>query len=289
MNIKFHKCFSMYPLAVIKKTVKFVEQLVYPLKCIKCGTYIDPDFVKPNTIYTCFCDICMQAGLYPIGSAYCVKCGLKYKWNFEKTLNHDFEHHPNHPNHENCKNYVCQTCIKTPFKVGKVRAAVEYKGIIKEAIPMFKYSAKLAAAKVFEQLVFQTFLRHYEKTDIDLIIPMPLHKHRLCERGFNQSFLIIRNFDKLYRQHCKQSPSWRIDTSCLIRIKQTKSQTGFDTEQRKKNLSKAFKIVIPEIIRNKHILLTDDVFTTGSTCNEAAVELLKHGAARVDVLVIARA
>ena len=269
MSTDLQQCFRTYPFLLIKKSIKAFEQLIYPLKCLKCGAYIDPKLVEPYTMETCFCDICMKDGFYPIETPYCIKCGLKFHQNFSE-------------------NHVCEICIKTPLQVEKVRAVAEYKGIIKDAIPLFKYSSKLAAAKVFELLLFQAFLKHYKKKSVDLIIPIPLYKTKLRERGFNQAFLMVRNFIKLYEQHFEQNPLWEIDTSSLIRIKKTEPQTGFDIEQRKNNLKKAFKVVDKNSIKTKNIVLIDDVLTTGATCNEAALELLKNGAGRVDALVLAR-
>ena len=258
-----------YPFSFIKKIIQSFEQLLYPLKCLKCGTYIDPKFVKSQTLEICFCDVCMKDGFYPVDAPYCIKCGCQL-------------------HHGSRENRVCEACIKTPLKLNKVRAAAEYKGIIKDAVPLFKYSSKLVVAKVFELLLFQAFLRHFNKYPIDVMIPMPLHKTKLRERGFNQAFLMIRNFEKLYQHRFKQNPLWEIDTSSLVRIKKTKPQTGFDTEQRKRNLKQAFNVADKKRIKNKNILLIDDVFTTGATCNEAALELLKNGADKVDALVLAR-
>ena len=137
-------------------------------------------------------------------------------------------------------------------------------------------------------MMFQTFIRHFETSQIDLIMPVPLHKKKLRERGFNQAFLLIRNFVKLYQQAFEQPPSWKINTISLARIKKTQPQTGFDIDQRKANLKNAFNVVNQKTIDNKYILLIDDVFTTGATCNEAARILLKHGAKKVDALVLAR-
>jgi ComF family protein len=277
MCANFKNYLKVYPFPTIKQSIKAFEQLIYPLKCLKCGTYIDPDFVEPDTIEACFCDVCMKADLYPIIVPYCIQCGVK----FQKPLN-------NNSNQGYSGNHACQACIKTPLRVDKVRAAFEYRGIMKDAIPLFKYSSKLAVARVFEYFLFQTFLQHYEKSDINLIIPMPLHKSKLRERGFNQVFLIIRNFEKLYQLHFQTKPLWEIDTTTLARIKKTTPQTGFDIEQRKNNLKKAFKVLVPDRIKNKNILLIDDVFTTGATCNEAALELIESGADRVEALVLAR-
>ncbi|MBU8911740.1 MAG: ComF family protein, partial [Desulfobacterales bacterium] len=247
----------------LKNYIRVFEQLLYPLKCLKCGIYIDPDTVEPCTMEACFCDRCMELGFYLIDTPFCIKCGVQFYNTFSE-------------------NHVCEPCLKTPLKLDRVRAAAEYKGIIKDAIPLFKYHSKLSVAKVFERLLFQAFLRHYSTSRVDLIIPVPLHKFKLRERGFNQAYLIIRNFVKYYQKTYKQSPQWKIDAFSLARTKRTKPQTGFDIEQRKNNLNKAFQVVNKKKIKNKNILLIDDVFTTGATCNEAAGILLEHGAKKVD-------
>ncbi len=260
---------KLYSGSILKHTIRLFEQLLYPLKCLKCGVYIDPDTVKSNTMVSCFCGVCMELGFYPIDSPYCTKCGVK----FQTTCN---------------GNHLCESCLKMPLMLGRVRAALEYKGIIKNAIPLFKYHSKLSLAKVFEHLLFEAFLDHYQGRGIDLIMPIPLHKEKLRQRGFNQAFLMIRNFVKHYKSFVNHIPSWNIDTVSLARIKKTQPQTEFDIEQRKANLKNAFKVVNQKIIHNKHVLLIDDVFTTGATCNEAAKVLLKTGAKKVDALVLAR-
>ncbi|SDU22248.1 ComF family protein [Desulfobacula phenolica] len=262
-------CSRAYYISVVKKSIRLFGQLLYPLKCLKCGAYIDSDELDPYSMETCFCDQCMAAGFYPMETPFCIKCGVKFPWIFD----------------ENC---LCQDCLKNPLMLEQVRAVAEYKGIIKDAVPLFKYHSKLAVSKVFEHLMFQAFLRYYESAGVDLIMPVPLHKKKLKQRGFNQAFFLIRNFVKQYRQNFDCLPSWKIDTNSLVRFKQTPSQTELDMEQRKINLKNAFKVVAPATIDKKHILLIDDVFTTGATCNEAAKELLNHGAGKVTALVLAR-
>ena len=243
------------------------ESLLFPQKCLKCGTYMEADNSLPQTLEACFCKSCLKEGIYPIVPPFCISCGIRF---------HTGESH------------VCGACLKTPLKLCQVRAAAEYKGIVRDAVQLFKYHSKLSMAKPLEHLLFQSFLQYYENLPIDLLMPMPLHRSKMRKRGFNQAYFLSRNFKKLYYQAFCRSPSWDMDLESLIRIKKTEPQTGFDIEERKKNLKDAFKIVRQDRIKAKHILLVDDVFTTGATCNEAAKELLRHGAARVDALVLAR-
>ena len=262
-----------HSISIIKNSIRLFEQLVYPLKCLKCGIYIDPDKVKPNTMEACFCEHCMDLGFFPIDSPFCTKCGVR----FHQVIASGFN-----------ENHVCETCLKKPFRLDRVRAAAEYKGITKDAIQLFKYHSKLSVAKVFERLLFQAFLRHFTGSGIDLIMPVPLHKLKLRERGFNQAYMMIRNFIKYYQKTYNQPPQWKIDIASLARVKKTKPQTGFDIKQRKNNLKEAFQVVNKKTILNKNILLIDDVFTTGATCNEAARALLEQGAKKVEALVMAR-
>ncbi len=247
----------------------FFEQLFFPSKCIKCGVYLSPQMVENKPLDHFFCDTCMGAGILAINSPYCTICGSMFPDSSDK-------------------GHVCESCIKTPLLLGKVRAPVEYKGIIQNAIPLFKYKSTLSLLKALEPMLFNCFIQHYENTKIDLILPMPLHRHRLKQRGFNQAYLLVRNFEKLFTKKKGTAPSWHLDLFSLKRIKKTAPQTGFDIKKRKKNLKNAFSVAHPDKIKNMHILLIDDVFTTGATCNEAAKELLKNGAKKVDALVLAR-
>jgi len=250
--------------------VRMMVSLLFPKKCLKCGVYMEEDEHPPQTLGACFCGHCMKEGVYPVIPPFCISCGIRFHNSFND-------------------NHVCGSCLKTPLELGQVRATAEYKGIVKDGIQLLKYHSKPAVAKTLEHLMFQTFLDYYANLPIDLIIPMPLHRTKMRKRGFNQAYYLSRNFKKLYRLTFHCLPDWDMDMDSLVRIKKTLPQTGFDIEERKKNLKNAFKIVQESRIRGKYILLIDDVFTTGATCNEAAKELLRHGAARVDALVLARA
>lgn len=111
---------------------------------------------------------------------------------------------------------------------------------------------------------------------IDLIVPVPISWSSLQQRGFNQTELLA----------CQISKHLGIptDSRALCRIKDTPSQTGLSKEERQQNVCSAFKASHPSKIKGKHILLVDDVFTTGSTSRECTRALLEAGAARVCVI-----
>ena len=111
---------------------------------------------------------------------------------------------------------------------------------------------------------------------------MPLHKKRLVKRGYNQASLIAQKlaleFNKVYLSHA------------LVRIRYTPSQGHMSFEQRKKNVSGAFKVhgKFKDKLQGKSVLLIDDVITTGSTINACTKELLKANVKSVCVLAVAR-
>jgi ComF family protein len=137
--------------------------------------------------------------------------------------------------------------------------------------------------------MFATYLRNWKLNEIDLIIPVPLHRKRLRQRGFNQAYLLVSNWGRITGKMNLRSADVAIEKKMLFRRRHTAPQTGLGRAERKHNIKKAFGITEPAKINNKRLLLVDDVYTTGATVNECAEVLLKNGAERVDVLTLARA
>jgi ComF family protein len=134
--------------------------------------------------------------------------------------------------------------------------------------------------------VLGTLLAEYQYPEFlfsafELILSVPLHPRRLRQRGFNQSLLLAR---RVSRTH-----SIPLDFTALRRTRHTEPQTQLSGSERQKNIRGAFEVRRPELIAEKHILLIDDVFTTGSTVQECAKVLLRADAKQVDVLTLARA
>jgi len=115
-----------------------------------------------------------------------------------------------------------------------------------------------------------------------LIVPVPLHSRKRRQRGFNQAELVAR-------AAVKRQPSGRFELSPVLhRIRETQSQIGLSRHDRRENLRGAFALTTPEVIRDREVLLVDDVFTTGTTVSECARVLRRSGAAKVYVATVAR-
>ena len=195
--------------------------------------------------------------------------------------------------------YDRQMRCLTRSGVRYLTAAAPYEGLLKESIHLLKYRGKIALAKPLGWILFATFLERYPKVEqgvcqdgshgIDVIAPIPLYRWRMFKRGFNQAYLLIREFTSLWQTLFGSKAPWFMESRLLRRSKNTKTQTGFTREERLKNMQNAFRVTDGSKVNGKNILLVDDVHTTGATTNEAAKVLYDAGAASVDVLVLAKA
>ncbi|MCI0498766.1 MAG: hypothetical protein L0Y36_03665, partial [Planctomycetales bacterium] len=124
---------------------------------------------------------------------------------------------------------------------------------------------------------------------VDVVVPVPLHPSRLRNRGFNQVFLLMRSWKKRAKADALDLSAVQIEHNVLLRSANTAPQTNLGREERLTNIQNAFTIRMHQKIKDKAVLLVDDVYTTGATVNECARILLKGGAKHVDVLTLARA
>ena len=155
-----------------------------------------------------------------------------------------------------------------------------YDGPVKEAIYGLKYHRKKYYGKWFALLIHD-FIINSNIDDFDVIVPVPLHWRKEFFRGFNQCAVIAFYLSKLLRK--------RYLSGVLVKYKNTSSQTAMDKTGREKNVKGSFAIRKRRLIKDKKVLLIDDVYTSGATTQEAKKTLLKNGAGKVIVLTIAKA
>ncbi len=149
-----------------------------------------------------------------------------------------------------------------------------------EAIQRFKYNSETHLISSLGALLSSFAKEWVPNPNNFLTIPVPLHRRRLRERGFNQSLLLAKVLASYL--------GTQLDYLSLIRKRYTRAQTGLKREERRKNVKDAFSVLNSEIIEDKNIILVDDVFTTGHTLNECARTLKKSGAIAVICLTLAR-
>ena len=161
----------------------------------------------------------------------------------------------------------------------KAYSACLYDNALKELIHSFKYKGKRVLAKVFSKLMIDYIKDNPEITDVDLMTVVPLHKDRLREREFNQSLLLAGPIAKEYSL---------LLANTLEKIRRTRYQNELLKSERLENLRGAFSARPKAGIKNKNILLIDDVMTTGATLSECAKILLDSGAESVTCFTLAR-
>jgi ComF family protein len=160
---------------------------------------------------------------------------------------------------------------------------------MREAIHALKYGRLHPAAQRLGEMLANAIAQLAGEAPADLlVIPVPLHRSKYAERGFNQSrALAAQALQFLRRTH----PQWRLTLAprTLMRLRATGSQAGLTPRQRRLNVRGAFSVSDFSQVNDRHILVVDDILTTGATARAAAQTLLKAGAASVWVATLARA
>lgn len=171
---------------------------------------------------------------------------------------------------------LCGDCLTEPRYFDRVQAPFLYQDGLRYLITHFKYQRQYSHARTLGLLLARQL---DVSTPPDCLIPVPLHKSRYRQRGFNQAIEMAKVISKVH--HIP------VQLQTCIRQRNTAQQVGLSNKQRKKNIKNAFVVLKP--VADQHIALIDDVMTTGSTANELAKVLKKAGAKQVDVWLCARA
>lgn len=154
-------------------------------------------------------------------------------------------------------------------------------GKVQNLLHHLKYKNMPQIGKVLGHMAGNQLLKSERFNNIDIIIPVPLHKRRMRERGYNQSAMFAEGLaDKL---------NTSLLESNLIRTRNTETQTHKSRFDRFENMKEVFSITDSSVLANKHILLVDDTVTTGSTLEACGIELLKIQGVRLSIATIAYA
>ena len=212
-----------------------------------------------NLIFPIKCGICGKIGL-PICND-CEKLLKKYEINLlekdyieiEKNLeikkiNLKRENKYNLKNSNNQKN-------NSKIKVQKI-FIYRYDGIIRKMLVNYKFNDASYLADTFAYLIKNNKKIYDILKTYDIILPVPLHKKRKLERGYNQTELIARKLGLRY------------ESDCLIKVINIKPQSQNDVKKRKSEIKNVFKLQKIEILKNKKVLILDDIYTTGATADE---------------------
>ncbi|QTA83990.1 phosphoribosyltransferase domain-containing protein [Desulfonema limicola] len=229
-----------------------------------------PENISYDAVMSQFlCPECCSKSCLPVKSPVCSKCGIMFK-------------------SREGGDHMCGRCIKSPPGFGIARSFGIYDGLFKEVIHAFKYRRKIQLGKPLGILLFCTFIKHWDPKDADIILPVPLHLKKLRQRTFNQTFLLIKDWHKIAEKLNTDISGIEIKRGILKKIRHTDPLAGMNTKERMTNVKNSFLVRSPLKIKDKRIILVDDVLTTGATAGECIKVLMDSGAGSVDILTLGR-
>jgi len=234
--------------------------VIYPPRCPICGEFLHRDTRKNDRKTPCFCDTCLS-GFRRISPPLCSICGRPFSGDRDE-------------------NHLCEECLRKRPSFDTAGAPYVYEGPLMTAIHLFKYGEKGYLADSLGPLLSEFARNWIHEPDGFVTVPVPLHRKRLRERGFNQSLLLAK--------HVAGELHTELDFLSLRRVRYTLPQTGLGKEERRKNVKGAFRIENPDVFKDRPVLLVDDVATTGNTLNECSRVLKKAGCNGIFCLVLAR-
>lgn len=178
---------------------------------------------------------------------------------------------------------ACTVCAELPPPLRCVRSAFVLQDPLRELVHALKYGGWTALAEPLGARMAALPLSREAEEEVEVVIPVPLGRERRRERGYNQAELLARVVAR--------ERGWRCRPDLLVRARSTASQTALHPAERRANVARAFALPagLEREVRRHHVLLLDDVWTTGATALACCEALLAAGARAVSVLTLARA
>jgi len=223
---------------------------LYRPRCASCGV--------PVTATEPLCGTC-SISLYPLDAA-CPRCSEPY---------------------EQPSQLECRRCRKRPPAFARLVAPYRYGGELAEAVKAFKYGDRADLARPLGALLRPCLEGVLDSAD--RLVPVPLHWRRLARRRFNQSQLLA--------EACGPAARRKLDAGALRRVRASPTQAGASEKARREHVALAFLVPARQRARlaGQHVVVLDDIATTGATANAAASALRRAGAAKVTAVCLARA
>ena len=212
----------------------------------------------------------------------CIFCGAKAQKQFCNDCYHSLYLNKSHNYCPCCliyfppKEIICQNCTKYNFAFERIISAYDYIFPLNKVLHQLKYFAKLEYSTALSQLFYLGISKKLTSLP-DIIIPVPLHPRKHRQRGFNQVLELLRVFNQIHPDI--------LQLRCIRSI-DTIPQANLNRAKRILNLRNAFKITAS--LQNKHIVIVDDVVTSGTTVNELALLCKKAGAKKIEVWCLMR-
>lgn len=221
-----------------------------PPRCLSCGEAVDR---QGGLCATCWVKLTF------IAPPLCACCGLPFEYEAQEGT-------------------LCGACMATPPPFARARAVLAYDDGSRPLVLGFKHGDRIHAAKAYGVWLARAGRELLE--DADRLLPVPLHRARLFHRRYNQAALLAQALSR----HCGVPAT----PDLLQRRRSTPTQGGLDRQGRHRNVKGAFRLRPGQSVTGQRLVIVDDVMTTGATLAECARILLRAGAARVDVLTLAR-
>lgn len=232
-------------LILLKNYITYGMDYIYPRKCPLCQ-----QLTKGHCL---ICETCRENVPY-IEEPYCMKCGKPFY------------------REERAKEY-CYDCNRYQRSFIRSYSLVRYEGAMKKSMYQFKYYNKREFADWYATELVRRYKKEWIRVKIDCVIPVPIHKRKKRQRGYNQAEILAKKIAKLL-----QIPYY---SNGLIRLIETRPQKELDNKDRYQNLKQAFSVGrLGKEEKLKTVLLVDDIYTTGATLEACTQVLLESGRVR---------
>ncbi|MGN0165490.1 MAG: ComF family protein [Lachnospiraceae bacterium] len=236
---------------LLRRVVRGTVNLLYPPVCPLCDRTLPPG--EQGRL----CSKCADK-IKPLAQPLCMKCGRQLD-SFEQEY--------------------CEQCGKHKFHFERGFSVFGYETNVRELLMKLKYKQRKDIAEFFGNCAVDLYSTSLKRTGANVLIPVPIHKKRLKQRGYNQALAIAEIIAEKLNMECVED--------LLVRTKQTEAQKGLSANERLLNLYHAFDVDTEILLKCKKrmtldkVILVDDIFTTGSTIECCTMVLKKYGVKEV--------